>query len=63
MTSDKKRVTLFLDPSITKHAKAQAVVEDLTLTNLVEMALVHYLPQETLVKKPELKLPSNPKSK
>ena len=59
MTNNKKRVTLFLDPLITKHAKAQAVVEDITLTDLVEKALISYLPKETIVKKPELKLPSD----
>jgi hypothetical protein len=47
----KQRVTLFLNPSISKHAKAQAVVEELTLTSLVEKALTRYLPKETIVKK------------
>lgn len=52
MTSIKKqRVTLFLDPSISKHAKAQAVVEDTTLTILVEKALIKYLPKQTVIKK------------
>lgn len=46
-----KRVTLFMSPSITKHARAQAVVEELTLTNLVEKALIKYLPKETVIKK------------
>lgn len=50
-TNDKKRVTLFLKPSIIKHAKTQAVVEGLSLTNLVEKALIKYLPNETVVKK------------
>jgi len=47
----KQRVTLFLNPSITKHARAQAVVEELSLTNLVEKALSDYLPKETVIKK------------
>lgn len=47
----KQRVTLFLDPSISKHAKAQAVVEDTTLTSLVEKALIKYLPKETIIRK------------
>lgn len=55
-TNDKQRVTLFLNPSITKHARAQAVVEDLSLTNLVEKALIKYLPKETVIKKAEIKL-------
>jgi hypothetical protein len=50
-TTTKQRITLFLNPSITKHARAQAVVEDLTLTKLVEKALIEYLPQETIIKK------------
>lgn len=40
-----------MNPSIAKHARAQAVVEDLTLTELVEKALIKYLPQETIIKK------------
>jgi len=50
----KQRVTLFLVPEILKHAKAQAVVEDITLTNLLEKALVKYLPNETVIKKIDL---------
>jgi len=50
-TNSKQRVTLFITPSLAKHARAQAVVEDLTLTNLVERALVKYLPKETIIKK------------
>jgi len=52
----KQRVTLFLNPSISKHAKAQAVVEDLTLTSLVEKALTRYLPKETIIKKVEVRV-------
>ena len=40
-----------MNPSIAKHARAQAVVEDSTLTELVEKALIEYLPQETIIKK------------
>ena len=50
-----QRVTLFINPSIIKHAKAEAVVQDITLTTLVEKALINYLPTETVIKKPELK--------
>jgi hypothetical protein len=50
-TSNKQRVTLFFDPFITKHARAQAIVEGLTLTALVERALIKYLPEETVIKK------------
>lgn len=55
MTSHKKqRVTLFINPSLAKHAKAQAVVEDLSLTCLIERALTNYLPKETIIKKAEI---------
>jgi len=50
-TNDKQRVTLFLNPSIAKQARAQAVVEELSLTDLVERALIKYLPTETIIKK------------
>lgn len=50
-TTKKKRVTLFLNPLISKHAKAQAIVENTTLTLLVEKALINYLPKETVIKK------------
>lgn len=55
-TDTKQRVTLFINPSIAKQARAQAVVEDLTLTSLVEKALVSYLPKETIIKKANIKL-------
>lgn len=55
MTNDKKqRITLFMNPSIVKHARAQAVVEELTLTAFVEKALINYLPSKTVIKKPEI---------
>ena len=57
MTSnDKQRVTLFINPSIAKHARAQAVVEELSLTNLIEKALIKYLPKETVIKKADIKV-------
>jgi hypothetical protein len=55
MTTIKKptqRVTLFLKPEIVKQAKAQALVEDLSLTSLIERALIFYLPRETIILKP-----------
>lgn len=51
----KQRITLFVNPAIAKHAKAQAVIEDLSLTALVEKALISYLPKQTIIKKPTLK--------
>lgn len=48
---NKRRITLFLNPAIVKQARAQAVVEDLNLTNLVEKALIQYLPTVTIIKK------------
>lgn len=53
--NEKQRVTLFVNPSILKQAKAQAVVEETTLTSLVERALIEYLPKETVVKKGKYK--------
>lgn len=50
-TKDKQRVTLFLNPDLLKHAKAQAVIDELTLTALIELALAAYLPKETIIKK------------
>lgn len=50
-TNDKQRITLFINPFIVKHARAQAVVEELSLTDLVEKALTNYLPKETVIKK------------
>lgn len=53
MTTNKKkqRVTLFLTPAIAKQAKVQAVIEEVSLTKLVEKALIKYLPKETVIKK------------
>lgn len=48
---DAKRLTLFLKPSLIKHARAEAVVQEITLTQLVEKALIKYLPKETIFKK------------
>ncbi len=50
-TGNKQRITLFINPSIAKQARAQAVLEELTLTSLVEKALIDYLPKETVIKK------------
>jgi len=57
MTTDEKnkqRITLFLHPAIAKQARAQAVLEDLTLTAIVEKALIGYLPKETIIKKVQI---------
>jgi hypothetical protein len=52
MTINKKqRVTLFLNHAVAKHARVQAVVEESSLTDLVENALNNYLPTETIIKK------------
>ena len=52
----RQRITLFITPSIVKHAKAQAIVEDSSLTDLVEKAIIEYLPAETVIKKAEIKV-------
>ena len=59
-TNNKQRVTLFVNPSILKHARAQAVVEDLSLTALVEKALINYLPRETIIKKAYINVAADP---
>ena len=57
MTNNKKqRVTLFLHPGLLKHARAQAILEELSLTALVERALIKYLPKETVIKKTVISL-------
>ena len=53
-TNNKQRVTIFLNPSIAKYAKTQAILEELTLTALVERALIKYLPKETVIKKAKI---------
>lgn len=50
-TIKKQRVTLFINPDLLTHARAQAVVEGHTLTELVERALIKYLPKKTVIKK------------
>jgi hypothetical protein len=58
-TSKKQRITLFINPLLAKHAKAQAIVEEITLTELIELALTNYLPTETVIKKIEIKPTKN----
>ena len=48
---NKQRVTLFINPQLLIQAKAQAIIENLTLTSLTEKALISYLPKETVIKK------------
>lgn len=59
-TNTKQRITLFVHPSILKQARAQAVVEETTLTRLVEKALVGYLPEEIILKKAEIRADFDP---
>ena len=49
--SKKQRVTLFLDPNLLKQAKVQALVENESLSVLIEKALTRYLPKEIIIKK------------
>lgn len=53
-TNNKQRITLFMNPDIAKHARAQAVIEELSLTTIIEKALIEYLPKETVIKKAEI---------
>lgn len=46
-----QRITLFFRPEIIKQAKAQAIVEDISVTQLIETALIKYLPKETVIRK------------
>ncbi len=50
----KQRATFFLNPDIVKQAKAQAIIEGRSLTDLVEKALVRYLPEETTIRKVDI---------
>jgi len=52
--NNKQRITLFVNPSIAKQARAQAVVEEISLTALVEKSLIAYLPTETVIKKADI---------
>ncbi len=52
--NEKQRVTIFLHHALLKQAKAQAIVEDLSLTTLIEKALVKYLPRETVIRKADI---------
>lgn len=58
-STSKQRITLFMNPNLVKQARAQAVVEDITLTTLVEKSLVGYLPKQTIIKKPKIDLAAN----
>jgi hypothetical protein len=60
ITNNKQRVTLFLNPNLLTHARAQAIVEGCTLTLLVEKALMKYLPQETIIKKAVIRVDPDP---
>jgi hypothetical protein len=53
-TNNKKRTTIFLSKNLLKHAKAQAVVEETSLTDLVERALIKYLPKKTVIRKAKI---------
>lgn len=53
--NDNQRVTLFLDPRLLKIAKAQAIVEDVSLTVLAEKAFIKYLPKRLQLARPTLK--------
>lgn len=59
-TNNKQRTTLFLNPSLLTHARAQAVVEGFSLTTLVERALIKYLPKETVIKKVAIRVDPDP---
>ncbi len=51
----KHRATFLLDKDLVKQAKAQAIIEGRSLTDLVEKALIKCLPDETVFRKSEIK--------
>ncbi|MDO9231454.1 MAG: hypothetical protein Q7U36_03200 [bacterium] len=53
-TKENQRLTIFINPYLAKQAKAQAIVEEISLTSLIEKALIEYLPKETIIKKIEI---------
>lgn len=53
--SEKQRVTLFINPRLLKQAKVLAIVEEMSLTVLVERALIKYLPKEIITKRKMVK--------
>ncbi len=57
INKNKQRVTAFISPSIATQAKAQAVVEGITRSALLEKALISYLPEETVIKKVDTREP------
>ena len=59
-TNNKQRVTLFLNPNLLTHARAQAVIEGLSLTALVGRALDNYLPKKIVIKKPVIRVDFDP---
>ncbi len=61
LNENKQRITLFINPAIITQARAQAVVEKLTLTALIEIALLNYLPKETIIRKIDTREPINRK--
>ncbi len=42
-----------MKPSLAKYLRAQAILQDLNLSELVEKSLIAYLPAETTIKKEE----------
>ena len=58
----RQRITLFLNPVLAKHAKAHAILSEMSLTNLVEAALIAYLPKEIIIKKSDIAVGKKDKS-
>jgi hypothetical protein len=52
--NEKQRVTIFLNPALLKHTKAQAIIEEINLTSLIEKALIKYLPTEIVLRKADI---------
>lgn len=52
-TTDKQRLTVFLKPDLIRHAKAEAVIKNSTVADLIVKALVAYLPEEIKSVKPK----------
>lgn len=51
MGNTKQRVTIFIDKFVVKKSKAQAIIDEVTLSSFIESTLVKCLPKEIKIKK------------
>jgi hypothetical protein len=48
--NNKRRVTVFIDPDLLKQSKAEAIIKEISLSELIEKSLINFLPKETIIK-------------